>query len=98
MVVSIEWITFVGNHQAGAKWREENAKICTEKQIEPPKFVQMIMANGFKTPLGTWVILGLHCLPVWIYAMQTGLTDVFISHYLSVIGKVKLIWVKRSLK
>lgn len=45
------------------------------------------MENGFKTGLGTVVILGLHCLPVWIYAMQNGLTEMYISNFLNVVGE-----------
>lgn len=28
---------------------------------------------GFRTPLGMWVVSGLHCLPLWLYMYQWGL-------------------------
>ncbi|XP_021949151.1 uncharacterized protein LOC110846642 isoform X2 [Folsomia candida] len=85
IIVSIEWTTFVCNHQAGARWKEDSSKTRPEIEVMPPRWVLKIMENGFKTPLGTWVILGLHCLPVWIFAMQHGLTDHFLSYATSVI-------------
>ncbi|ODM97962.1 CDP-diacylglycerol--inositol 3-phosphatidyltransferase 1 [Orchesella cincta] len=83
LIVSIEWITFVGNHQAGSKWREVHAKANPQKQISPPEFVQKIMANGFKTWRGAWVIAGLHILPIWIYAMRNGITDLFLPNFIN---------------
>ncbi|XP_059930709.1 uncharacterized protein si:ch1073-145m9.1 isoform X3 [Gadus macrocephalus] len=29
--------------------------------------------QGFKTPLGAWVIIGIHCLPLWLYGHRWGL-------------------------
>jgi CDP-diacylglycerol--inositol 3-phosphatidyltransferase len=85
LVVSLEWITFVGNHSAGrAKWQKEVDKGLSNSE-QPPKFVQMIMANGFKTPTGTLTILGLHCLPMWIYAMQTDLLSPYLPYAISFI-------------
>lgn len=34
--------------------------------------------SGFRTPLGTWVVSGLHFLPLWLYGYQQGL----LSHWL----------------
>lgn len=28
---------------------------------------------GFQTPLGIWVIIGIHCLPLWLYGDRCGL-------------------------
>jgi hypothetical protein len=85
-------VTFVCNHQAGSKWREyQNSSKKGAVVVVTPKWMLKVMENGFKTPLGTWVILGLHCLPVWIFAMQHGITDLFISYPTSLVGK----WIKQ---
>lgn len=34
--------------------------------------------SGFRTPLGAWVVGGLHCLPLWLYGGQRGL----LAHWL----------------
>ncbi|XP_077996116.1 uncharacterized protein LOC144449458 [Glandiceps talaboti] len=69
LVTSIEWCVFVCTHsQLGADWKAafQNA----------PWHVQKVMANGFKTPLGTLVICGIHVLPIWLYGHYTHvLTD-----------------------
>ncbi|CAL8126322.1 unnamed protein product [Orchesella dallaii] len=91
LIVSIEWITFVGNHQAGSKWREAHAKANPKRQISPPEFVQKIMANGFKTWRGAWVIAGLHILPIWIYAMKSGITELFLPNFISYVVAIILI-------
>ena len=36
---------------------------------------------GFKTPIGTFVICGLHGLPVWLYGLKTHLWSPFMSHH-----------------
>lgn len=36
------------------------------------------LAPGFRTPLGTWVVSGLHCLPLWLYMRHKGL----LTHWL----------------
>uniref|UniRef100_A0A3Q3BS92 Uncharacterized protein n=1 Tax=Haplochromis burtoni TaxID=8153 RepID=A0A3Q3BS92_HAPBU len=38
-----------------------------------PPLVQLhinVLLLGFRTPLGVWVVGGLHCLPVWLYPCQ----------------------------
>ncbi|XP_070572093.1 uncharacterized protein [Ptychodera flava] len=63
-VPCIEWCVFACTHsQYGGDWktRFENA----------PFLVRKVMANGFKSPLGILVILGIHVLPVWMYGHYT---------------------------
>uniref|UniRef100_A0A4W5R3W4 CDP-diacylglycerol--inositol 3-phosphatidyltransferase n=1 Tax=Hucho hucho TaxID=62062 RepID=A0A4W5R3W4_9TELE len=65
MVSSVEWCVFVCNHNArGAQWKSSFT--------DSPLWVQAIMAKGFRTPLGTWMISGLHGLPLWLYGYQRG--------------------------
>ena len=52
----------------------------------PPLYVQKVMANGFKTGLGTLVIAGIHVLPVWIYGNNHGVWAYFIPSILSYLG------------
>jgi len=84
LVPSLEWMTFVANHSAGrAKWRDVDKPEVAPSP--PPLFVQMVMANGFKTPTGTLTILGLHVLPMWIYGMQTNYLEAYMSYAISLI-------------
>ncbi|XP_012990961.3 uncharacterized protein si:ch1073-145m9.1 isoform X1 [Esox lucius] len=65
LVSSVEWCVFVCNHKAhGAQWKNSFTN--------SPQWVKTIMAKGFQTPLGTWVICGLHGLPLWLYGYQQG--------------------------
>ncbi|KAM9853174.1 uncharacterized protein ACBR49_004029 isoform 2-T2 [Aulostomus maculatus] len=60
LVSALEWCVFVCNHNTGGEhWKDTF--------INSPRFIQAIMANGFRTFLGTWVVSGLHFLPLWIY-------------------------------
>ena len=36
------------------------------------QFFGFLCLQGFKTPLGTWVIIGIHCLPLWLYGRRWG--------------------------
>ncbi|XP_030236634.1 uncharacterized protein si:ch1073-145m9.1 [Gadus morhua] len=66
LVTAVEWCVFVCNHSArGADWK---SSFTTS-----PYLVRSIMAKGFKTPLGAWVIIGIHCLPLWLYGHRWGL-------------------------
>ncbi|XP_033747515.1 uncharacterized protein LOC117332639 [Pecten maximus] len=58
-VMVIEWMTFVATHSGGSNWKipEEDFPVVCRK----------VMENGFKTPLGTYAITGLHILPIWLY-------------------------------
>ncbi|XP_071327959.1 CDP-diacylglycerol--serine O-phosphatidyltransferase [Trachinotus anak] len=63
LVSALEWCVFVCNHGArGDHWKNSFTS--------SPRFIQAVMANGFRTPLGTWVVSGLHCLPLWLYGLQ----------------------------
>ncbi|XP_030299274.1 uncharacterized protein LOC115597481 [Sparus aurata] len=71
LVSALEWCVFVCNHNTrGDHWKDSFTT--------SPRFIQAIMANGFRTPLGTWVVSGLHCLPLWLYGCQCGL----LTHWL----------------
>ncbi|XP_040050511.1 uncharacterized protein LOC120829924 [Gasterosteus aculeatus] len=66
LVSALEWCVFVCNHSArGDQWKSGF--------ISSPRFIRAVMANGFRTPLGTWVVSGLHCLPLWLYGAHRGL-------------------------
>ncbi|XP_068601941.1 uncharacterized protein si:ch1073-145m9.1 [Brachionichthys hirsutus] len=63
LVSALEWCVFVCNHSAGGdQWKDGFAT--------SPPLIQAVMANGFRTPLGLWVVSGLHCLPLWLYWCQ----------------------------
>ncbi|KAK5929800.1 hypothetical protein CgunFtcFv8_011002 [Champsocephalus gunnari] len=49
LVSAVEWFVFVCNNSArGDQWKNSF--------ISSPRLIQAIMANGFRTPLGTWVL------------------------------------------
>ncbi|CAN9511199.1 unnamed protein product [Ophioblennius macclurei] len=60
LLSALEWCVFVCNHsERGEQWKSSfNSS---------PRLIQTIMADGFRTPLGVWVVSGLHGLPVWLY-------------------------------
>ncbi|XP_024113856.1 CDP-diacylglycerol--glycerol-3-phosphate 3-phosphatidyltransferase isoform X2 [Oryzias melastigma] len=63
LVSAMEWCAFVCNHSSrGEQWKASFDS--------SPRLIRAIMANGFYTPLGLWVVSGLHLLPVWLYACQ----------------------------
>uniref|UniRef100_A0A673B8H5 CDP-diacylglycerol--inositol 3-phosphatidyltransferase n=2 Tax=Sphaeramia orbicularis TaxID=375764 RepID=A0A673B8H5_9TELE len=73
LVSAVEWCVFVCNHSArGDRWKNSFST--------SPPLIQAIMSNGFRTPLGLWVVSGLHLLPLWLYGFQRGL----LSHWLDV--------------
>ncbi|XP_041849922.1 uncharacterized protein si:ch1073-145m9.1 [Melanotaenia boesemani] len=66
LVSAVEWCVFVCNHTTrGDQWKSSFSS--------SPRLIRAIMANGFQTPLGVWVVSGLHCLPLWLYMDQRGL-------------------------
>ncbi|XP_069136323.1 uncharacterized protein [Argopecten irradians] len=62
-VMVAEWATFVATHRVGSNWKipEEDFPVICRK----------VMEKGFKTPLGTYAITGLHVLPIWLYIRTT---------------------------
>ncbi|KAK7475673.1 hypothetical protein BaRGS_00033099 [Batillaria attramentaria] len=64
LVIFVEWMTFVSTHCRGAQWK------ITEENF--PWLVKRVMANGFKTSWGVAAIGGLHVLPIWLYAWESG--------------------------
>ncbi|XP_050409004.1 uncharacterized protein LOC126823971 [Patella vulgata] len=67
IIVMLEWMTFVSTHSKGPNWKE------TSKDF--PALVKSVMAGGFYTPLGMFIISGLHVLPIWLYGLQSGYLD-----------------------
>ncbi|KAM9801200.1 uncharacterized protein ACB057_008265 [Neosynchiropus ocellatus] len=66
LVSAMEWCVFLCNHATqGERWKKSFSS--------GPPIVRAIMANGFRTPLGLWVVGGLHGLPLWLYGGQHGL-------------------------
>lgn len=47
----------------------------------------LCLVIGFRTPLGTWVVSGLHCLPLWLYACQWGL----LAPWVQAVGSLLLV-------
>lgn len=70
-VVMVEWLTFVCTHARGPNW-----KIPDE---DFPTICKMVMAKGFKTPVGAYAITGIFVLPLWIYGMTSGFLDDYIG-------------------
>ncbi|XP_028662877.1 uncharacterized protein si:ch1073-145m9.1 isoform X1 [Erpetoichthys calabaricus] len=84
-ISALEWCVFVCTHSSmGAEWKS--------RFVSSPWWVHRVMANGFKTTLGAFVIAGLHLLPVWLYSFFTGvLTDpLYLPHILQWVGIVVL--------
>ncbi|XP_061576144.1 uncharacterized protein si:ch1073-145m9.1 isoform X2 [Cololabis saira] len=66
LVSALEWCVFVCNHSSrGERWKSSFSS--------SPRIIRAVMANGFQTPVGAWVVGGLHGLPVWLYLQQRGL-------------------------
>ncbi|KAL7400321.1 hypothetical protein ABVT39_010234 [Epinephelus coioides] len=85
LVFALEWCVLVCNHNArGDQWKSSF--------ITSPQLIQAIMANGFRTPLGTWVVSGLHGLPLWLYGCQWGLLThwLFVPPWIQVLGTLLL--------
>ncbi|XP_049432798.1 uncharacterized protein si:ch1073-145m9.1 isoform X1 [Epinephelus fuscoguttatus] len=85
LVFALEWCVFVCNHNArGDQWKSSF--------ITSPQLIQAIMANGFRTPLGTWVVSGLHGLPLWLYGCQWGLLThwLFVPPWIQALGTLLL--------
>ncbi|XP_072034352.1 uncharacterized protein [Amphiura filiformis] len=65
LIASLEWLVFVCTHSIGAQWKASF--------VQAPWIAQKVMEKNFKTPLGTYVVLGLHILPLWLYAHYAGI-------------------------
>ena len=63
IIISMEWITMVSTQlhatQSGTHWKASRQ--------QDPWLLQMIFANNFRTPLGTWCIYGLFTAPIFAY-------------------------------
>ncbi|XP_078482596.1 uncharacterized protein LOC113474121 [Ciona intestinalis] len=61
-----EWLVFVCTHaqSRGGQWKSQFQMA--------PVIVKKIMKNGFKTSTGMVTVSGLHVLPIWLYAIQSG--------------------------
>eukprot|EP00051_Salpingoeca_urceolata_P032924 m.18076 g.18076 ORF g.18076 m.18076 type:complete len:227 (-) comp5616_c0_seq1:51-731(-) len=64
-VPALEFIVFVSTHTHGAHWKRDFETA--------PGWVQRVMHNGFRTPIGSFVIAGIHVLPIWLFVRQTAL-------------------------
>ncbi|KAG7479859.1 CDP-diacylglycerol-inositol 3-phosphatidyltransferase 1 [Solea senegalensis] len=72
LVSSVEWCVFVCNHSTrGDQWKNSFSS--------SPALIQAVMANGFRTVLGTLVVSGLHCLPLWLYVCEWDLLPLWIQ-------------------
>ncbi|XP_061162278.1 CDP-diacylglycerol--inositol 3-phosphatidyltransferase-like [Saccostrea echinata] len=68
-MIIVEWLTFTATHTRGANW-----KIPDE---EFPYLCKLVMAKGFKTPLGFIAISGVHGLPIALYCQQSDFLQLF---------------------
>ncbi|KAF7642918.1 hypothetical protein LDENG_00248320, partial [Lucifuga dentata] len=85
LVSAVEWCVFACNHNTrGSQWKNSFSS--------SPPFIRAIMANGFQTPVGLWVVSGLHCLPLWLYGQQCGLLSdrMFLPAWMVFVGTVLL--------
>ncbi|XP_065892261.1 uncharacterized protein [Dysidea avara] len=62
IIISLEWSSFVCTHSRGSNWKSSFERA--------PWLVTKVMDNGFYTPLGILVVLGLHVLPLGLYVLQ----------------------------
>lgn len=66
LVSAVEWCVFVCNHNTrGGQWKSSFT--------HSPRWIQVLMANGFRTPQGALLIGGLHGLPLGLYVWQWGI-------------------------
>ncbi|XP_056021969.1 uncharacterized protein LOC130054903 [Ostrea edulis] len=68
-IILVEWLTFVATHTRGPNWK------ATDEEF--PYFCKLVMANGFKTPLGFIAISGVHVLPIALYCQQSNFLQDF---------------------
>jgi len=61
-VVCIEWTVFVCTHTMGSQWKQAFGAA--------PWWVKAVMENGFYTPIGVFVVAGVHVLPALLYFYQ----------------------------
>lgn len=81
LLSSLEWCVFVCNHsEGGEKWKSSFSN--------SPRLIRTIMADGFRTPVGLWVVSGLHGLPVWLYMCDSGV--VAMAWWLQTVGTLLL--------
>ncbi|XP_067670094.1 uncharacterized protein [Haliotis asinina] len=71
LVVFLEWVTFMSTHSRGSNWK------VTEEHF--PTLVQLVMANGFKSPLGCYAVGSLHILPMWMYMHEMGVLSLILG-------------------
>lgn len=63
-VTALEWLTFVCTHTYGSEWKS---------RLTGPRFVQAVMDNNFRSPLGFLAVGSLNVLPIWLYCLHFGL-------------------------
>ena len=65
-IIILEWITFASSHGSslatGVHWKHARAE-----SPQVPWLLSTMFANGFKNPLGAWVILSIAGLPMVMY-------------------------------
>ena len=65
-IIVLEWITFASSHGSslatGVHW-----KVARSGSPQVPWLLRTMFANGFKNPLGAWVILSIAGLPMAMY-------------------------------
>lgn len=60
-VTALEWLAFVCTHTFGSTWKSH---------VVGPWLIQAVMKNNFRSPVGSFVILSLNLLPVWLYCIR----------------------------
>ncbi|XP_011434266.3 uncharacterized protein LOC128186680 [Crassostrea angulata] len=61
-IILVEWLTFLATHSRGPDWK------TTDEEF--PYLCKLVMAKGFRTPLGVIAISGVHGLPIALYCQQ----------------------------
>lgn len=70
-IIAFEWLVFLGNTERA------NGKQWKESFDQAPRFVHWVMDDGYKKPLGAFAIIGLHVLPIWLYAIKMKVLESF---------------------
>ena len=74
-IVCLEWITFVCTHNLGPRWKDATlshapswvGKALEQSMLEFSCIPSLINILDFKTIFGTFMIVGLHGLPLYMY-------------------------------
>ncbi|EGD81690.1 hypothetical protein PTSG_02403 [Salpingoeca rosetta] len=75
LIACLEWLTFACTHASGPAWKHQFD--------DAPEWVAAVMRKGFRTPLGVYVIAGIHVLPIVLYGRANHVDELFLPAWLS---------------